>query len=134
MANLLVIAHAPLASSLRAVAAHVYPDCGTQLAALDVDAAASREQTVAQARAALAAMKSQEALILVDVPGATPCNAACELADGMHVRVVAGVNVPMLWRALCYADLPLSELVVRAIDGGSHGVVEVTPHATARQP
>jgi mannose PTS system EIIA component len=134
MATLLVIAHAPLASSLRAVAAHVYPDCGTQLAALDVDAAASREQTVSQARAALAALDGDEALILVDVPGATPCNAACELADGVHVRVVAGVNVPMLWRALCYANLPLGELVARAIDGGSHGVVEVTQNAPARHP
>jgi PTS system mannose-specific IIA component len=127
MAALLVIAHAPLASSLRAVAAHVYPDCNAQLAALDVDAAASPEQTMTQVRAALAALGGAEALILVDVPGATPCNVACAMADGVHVRVVAGVNVPMLWRALCYADLPLGELVARAIEGGRNGVIELAP-------
>ena len=33
MANLLLVAHAPLASSLQAVAQHVYPDCRAQLRA-----------------------------------------------------------------------------------------------------
>jgi len=125
MPAILIIAHAPLASSLQAVAAHVYPDCGRQLAALDVDPAASPEQVVVQAREALAALGGSEALILVDVFGATPSNAALEVADGVHVRVVAGVNVPMLWRTLCYSTLGLDELVARAVAGGSQGVMQV---------
>ena len=36
MPNLLVIAHAPLASALRQVAEHTFPDCAPTLAALDV--------------------------------------------------------------------------------------------------
>jgi len=36
MPGLLIIAHAPLASSLKAVAEHAYPDCAPQLVALDV--------------------------------------------------------------------------------------------------
>lgn len=125
MPALLIIAHAPLASSLQAVAAHVYPDCGRQLAALDVEPGATPEQVVEQARAALAALGAGDALILTDVFGATPCNAARELADGVHVRVVAGVNVPMLWRTLCYVGLPLEELAARAVAGGSQGVMQV---------
>jgi len=127
MAALLVIAHAPLASSLHAVAAHVYPDCSRQLASLDIEAGASLEQVEADVRAALAALEGREVLILVDVFGATPCNAARELADGVRIRVVAGVNVPMLWRSLCYADLPLAELAARAVDGGTQGVMHVPP-------
>ncbi|MBK1614838.1 PTS fructose transporter subunit IIA [Rubrivivax gelatinosus] len=125
MAALLVIAHAPLASSLRAVAAHVYPDCGAGLAALDVEPGMQPEQVVEAARALLAQLGASEALILVDVFGATPCNAALELADGVSARVVAGVNVPMLWRTLCYAHLPLDELVARAVAGGTQGVMQV---------
>ncbi|EGJ11883.1 MULTISPECIES: PTS sugar transporter subunit IIA [Rubrivivax] len=125
MAALLVIAHAPLASSLRAVAAHVYPDCGRGLAALDVEPGMQPEQVVERARALLAELGAQEALILVDVFGATPCNAALELADGVSARVVAGVNVPMLWRTLCYAHLPLDELVARAVAGGTQGVMQI---------
>jgi PTS system ascorbate-specific IIA component len=131
MPALLIIAHAPLASSLQAVARHVYPDCGRQLAALDVEPGMAPEQVVEQARAALAALGTEEALILTDVFGATPCNAARDVADGTKVRVVAGVNVPMLWRTLCYAAVPLDDLVARAIAGGSQGVMQVG--ATPRQ-
>ena len=35
MVGLMIIAHAPLASSLRDVARHVYPDCAGRLEALD---------------------------------------------------------------------------------------------------
>ncbi|MDP1533615.1 MAG: PTS fructose transporter subunit IIA, partial [Rubrivivax sp.] len=98
MPGLLIIAHAPLASSLKAVASHVYPDCSERLIALDVEPGATTEQVEAAARAALASLKQPDALILADVFGATPCNAALKLADGVHVRAVAGVNVPMLWR------------------------------------
>ena len=33
---MLIIAHAPLASSLKAVASHAFPDCGARLEVLDV--------------------------------------------------------------------------------------------------
>jgi mannose PTS system EIIA component len=64
-------------------------------------------------------------LILADVFGATPCNAALAAADGVKQRVVAGVNVPMLWRTLCYAGQPLDDLVNRAVAGASQGVMHV---------
>ena len=126
MAQLLVVAHMPLASALQAVARHVYPDCGTQLAALDVAPGASLEEVGEQVRQALAAAGGAEVLILVDVFGATPCNAALMAADGVRSRVVAGVNVPMLWRTLCYADQPLDDLVNRAVAGAAQGVMHVS--------
>lgn len=129
MAGLLIIAHAPLASSLRAVANHIYPDCATRLEVLDVAPDTPAEQIEAQARELLAKVKQPEALIFTDVFGATPCNVAQRLADGVQVKVVAGVNVPMLWRSLCYADEPLDALVARALAGATQGVMAV---ATSR--
>jgi mannose PTS system EIIA component len=72
-------------------------------------------------------------LILTDVFGATPCNAAQRLADGVHVRVVAGVNVPMLWRTLCYADEPLDALVARAMAGATQGVIQASASRPQQQ-
>jgi PTS system ascorbate-specific IIA component len=129
MPAILVVAHAPLASSLQVVATHAYPDCARQLAALDVGPQATPEQVAEEIRAALARLPGQEALILTDMFGATPCNAARSVADGVRWRVVAGVNVPMLWRSLCYGELPLAELVRRAIDGGVQGVMHVPPES-----
>ena len=126
MAQLLVVAHTPLATALQAVARHVYPDCGMQLTALDVAPGASLDEVGEQVRQALVAAGNAEVLILVDVFGATPCNAALAAADGVRSRVVAGVNVPMLWRTLCYADQPLDDLVNRAVAGAAQGVMHVS--------
>ena len=125
MSSLLVVAHAPLASSLMAVARHVYPECSRTAAAVDVAPGAPPEAVQAQIRAALVDLGAEEVLILVDVFGATPCNAALAVADGVRIRLVAGVNVPMLWRTLCYAHMPLEDLVNRALAGANQGVMHV---------
>lgn len=125
MAGLLIIAHAPMASSLKAVAEHAFPDCARRLAVLDVLPDTPSEVIEAQARELLAGIRSPEALVFTDVFGATPCNVAQRLADGVTVKVVAGVNVPMLWRSLCYADEPLDSLVARAVAGATQGVMQV---------
>lgn len=134
MAELLIIAHAPLASALRAVAAHVYPDAARQLAVLDVEPAWPAEQAEQAARQALAAMPGKQVLILTDVFGATPCNVAQRCADGQNVRVVTGVNVAMLWRALCYAHEPLESVVARAVAGGGQGVMQLAAQGPQNQP
>jgi PTS system ascorbate-specific IIA component len=114
-----------MASTLQAVACHAFAECGPGIAAVDVLPSASLEQAEAQIRAALQALPGPDVLILVDAFGATPCNAALSVADGVRCRVVAGVNVPMLWRALGYAQLPLTDLVTRAVDGGRQGIMQV---------
>src|SRR5512139_223864 len=125
MPGLLIIAHAPLASSLKAVAQHTFPDCGRRLEALDVQPDQSVEDIEASARILLAQVSNPDALIFTDVFGATPCNVAQRLADGLHVKVIAGVNVPMLWRSLCYADESLDAVVARAVAGATQGVMQV---------
>lgn len=137
MPGLLIIAHAPLASSLKAVAQHTFPDCGCRLQAIDVLPDQSVDDIERQARAAMALVGNPDVLIFTDVFGATPCNVAQRLADGLHVKVVAGVNVPMLWRSLCYADESLDAVVARAVAGATQGVMQVAtskPQNQAHKP
>jgi PTS system ascorbate-specific IIA component len=134
MATILLVAHAPLATSLRDVARHAYSDCGASVGAVDVPADASLDAATALVAASLQRMSGAEVLVLADAFGATPCNAALRAADGVHVRVVAGVNVPMLWRTLCYGNLPLEELVTRAVDGGRQGIMHVGSSPQQNQP
>lgn len=128
MAGLLIIAHAPLASALRHVAEHAFPGCAAGLGALDVGPEMTPEE-VQRLGAALIAQQTGgrgEMLILTDVFGATPCNAALRLADGPHIKVITGVNVPMLWRTLCYANESLDDLVTRALAGATQGVMQAS--------
>jgi PTS system ascorbate-specific IIA component len=92
--------------------------------ALDVTPQQSPEDVQALAQRLLAEAPASETLILTDVFGATPCNGAQRLADGVRVRVVTGVNVPMLWRTLCYLNEPLESLVSRAMAGATQGVMQ----------
>ena len=127
MPAVLIVAHAPLASALKAVAKHVYADCGHPVEALDVPPTASPDEVQALARAVMDQGTERDWLVLTDVFGATPCNAMLRLADPAHVRIVTGVNVPMLWRTLCYADETLDALAARAVSGASQGVMQVAP-------
>ncbi|MBV8503353.1 MAG: PTS fructose transporter subunit IIA [Paucibacter sp.] len=128
MPGLLLIAHAPLATALRAVAQHTYPDCTRQLSVLDVLPDQSCEDVEAAARAVMATRPEDEWLLLTDVPGATPHNAALRLLDPAgKVRVVSGLSGPMLWRSLCYGSMPVAQLAERAAEGGRRAI-EIFTH------
>ena len=136
MNSILIIAHSPLAQALRQCALHVFPDCEQAVVALDVLPNVSPEETLAAARITLEqqliAPRSQ-VLVLADVFGATPCNVAQKLVDGVRSRLVAGVSLPMLLRAVTYRNEPLETLVQRAIAGGTAGVMQVAVAAPQNQ-
>ena len=133
--RILLITHAPLAEALRACALHVFPDCAGDLLVLDVPPQEPPEDTLAHARALLAQGGGAQAptLVLTDVFGATPCNVAQRLVDGLQSRLVAGVNLPMLLRAVSYRSEPLDALVARALVGGTQGVMQVGAAAPQNQ-
>lgn len=131
MIGLVIIAHRPLASAMAAGASHVYtcaPDkAESQVRVLDVAPDCDIDAAVAQARALVAEVDSgQGVLVLLDTVGATPGNIASKLADANRVAVVAGVNLPMLLRVLCYRENRLADVVEKALAGGIKGVVQVS--------
>lgn len=67
-------------------------------------------------------------LVLTDLYGATPSNVAERLLrdSGRDIRVVTGVNLPMLIRVLNYPKLDLDALCAKAVSGGRDGVFELT--------
>jgi mannose PTS system EIIA component len=62
-------------------------------------------------------------LILTDMFGSTPSNIACAVSDRDDIRIIAGLNLPMLIRVLNYPNLNLDELEKKAISGGIEGIV-----------
>jgi PTS system ascorbate-specific IIA component len=124
--GIVIIAHAPLASALRQCVAHVFADRVGGVVAVDVQPEAAVAQSVAQARQAAASLGQAPLLLLTDVLGATPCNVALQLQEGRQARLLAGVNLPMLLRAVTYQHEPLDALMARALQGGTQGVLQVT--------
>ena len=133
MNGIFIIAHAPLASALRQCVLHVFPDNPAGVTALDVQPNIPPEETLAQARILFKQMGTSHALVLADVFGATPCNVAQKLVDGVNSKLIAGINLPMLLRTVSYRHEPLDALIVRALAGGTQGVMQVAITAPQNQ-
>ena len=131
--GIFIIAHAPLASALRASVLHVFPDAHGGLAALDVPANEAPEVTRANAQRMLATLGTPNTLVLTDVFGATPCNVAQKVIDGLQSKLVAGVNLPMLLRTVNYRHESLDILVARAMAGGMQSIMQVAVTAPQNQ-
>ena len=131
--GILIVAHSPLASALRQCVLHVFPDSADVVAAYDMDADATLDEGLAGARVAMAQLAEPRMLVLTDVFGATPCNVAQRLVDGVRSRLIAGVSLPMLLRAVTYRRESLDVLVARAMAGGTQGVMQVATTAPQNQ-
>ena len=126
MAGILIIAHAPFATALRDCIAHIYGGLPARIGVIDITPDCDPVQSVAAAESELARlMEENGALVLTDLYGATPANIAARLATLPRVRVLAGVNLPMLVRAVCYRSIPLDTLVDKALSGGIKGIQSV---------
>jgi len=133
MNSILIIAHAPLAHALRQCALHVFPDCADGVVALDVQPHTSPEESFSMARIAMEQLGPHSILVLTDVFGATPCNVAQKLVDGVKSKLITGVNLPMLLRTVSYRHESLEALVSRAMVGGTQGIMQVAITAPQNQ-
>ncbi|MEI6002750.1 PTS sugar transporter subunit IIB [Paraburkholderia bengalensis] len=132
MAGILIIAHAPFATALRECVAHIYGGLPARIGSIDVSPDCDPAQVVALAHSEIERLREENgALVLTDMFGATPSNIACRLASLPDVRVLAGVNLPMLVRAVCYRATPLDVLVDKALAGATKGIQAVGPATQA---
>jgi mannose PTS system EIIA component len=128
MAGILIIAHAPFATALRECVAHIYGGLPARIGVIDVTPDCDPTEIVALAHSEIERLKEENgALVLTDMFGATPSNIACRLASMPDVRVLTGVNLPMLVRAVCYRATPLDTLVDKAVAGATKGIHPVGP-------
>ncbi|MDR3352890.1 MAG: PTS fructose transporter subunit IIA [Zoogloeaceae bacterium] len=67
----------------------------------------------------------QGVLVLTDIYGATPANLVLKLLEPGRVEGVAGLNLPMLLRALTHREKEMPELLARVVEGAREGVLDM---------
>ncbi|MFY9329016.1 MAG: PTS fructose transporter subunit IIA [Georgfuchsia sp.] len=129
MIGLFLITHTTYGESLIQCACHVLNKRPPQVAQLGVAVQDDPLDLLPLARDMIKLVDSGEGvLIMTDVYGATPANIAMKLLEPGRIEGLAGVNLPMLIRALTYRDKDMETLVTRATTGGRDGIVNMLKH------
>jgi PTS system mannose-specific IIA component len=128
MIGILVISHEPLGTALLHCTRHIFGRLPAQLAALDV---IPDEDPEAAYQSALELLKrindGTGAIVLTDLYGATPARIAARLAERHRIEVIAGVNLPLLVKALTYRRGPLDEVSGRLLEGVRESIMMIDP-------
>jgi mannose/fructose/sorbose-specific phosphotransferase system IIA component len=123
--NLILATHFHLSSSLIQAAEMI---AGPQekvktIAFMPDDGLESLKQNMEQAIKDL----SGDLLVLTDLPGGSPCNAAMFLSRKYPLRILTGVNLPMLLEILMLRHhVSADELVQFSLSSGKDSIKEVT--------
>lgn len=129
MIGLFLITHSTYGESLIQCACHVLNRRPPQIAQLGIASQDDPLDALPLARAMLNFVDCGEGvLILTDLYGATPSNIAMKLLAPGRIEGLAGVNLPMLLRALTYRDKGMEVLLARATSGGRDGVLNMLNH------
>lgn len=127
MIGLFLITHSSFGESLIQCACHVLNQRPPQIAQLGVAAQDDPLDALPLAREMLALVdKGEGVLILTDIFGATPANIALKLLEPGRIEGVAGVNLPMLLRALTYREKGMETLLAKAVGGGRDGILNMS--------
>ena len=129
MIGIFLVTHSSLGESLVQCACHVLNHRPRQLIQLGVTAQEDPLDILPMARDMLKLVDSGAGvLILTDIFGATPSNIALKLLLPSRVEGVAGVNLPMLLRALNYREKDMETLLSKTVGGGRDGVLNMLRH------
>jgi PTS system ascorbate-specific IIA component len=148
--GILIIAHNDIGRQLLETAIDMLDRASPQLRSLEVKQDDDPVKLLTRARRLVSEIQQGAGvLVLTDMYGSTPSNIAhrlCERPAALNheheqngnigsyeatpaparVRVIAGINLPMLVRALNYAHLSLDELAAKALSGGREGILDAS--------
>ncbi len=129
MIGLLLITHDTLGEALIQCACHVMNKRPEQLLQLGVAAGDDPNDLIPLAQQMLKIVdKGEGVLVMTDIYGASPSNLAAKLLQPGKIEGLAGINLPMLLRAINYRDKGMETLLSRATGGGRDGVLNMLKH------
>jgi PTS system mannose-specific IIA component len=135
MIGILVVSHEPLGTALIHCTRHIFGRMPAQLAALDVIPDEDPEAALGAARELLARINDGTgAIVLTDLFGATPARIAARLAEPQRIVVIAGVNLPLLVKALTHRRGELDEVAAKLLEGVRETILPIEAKADGDPP
>ena len=126
MIGILIVSHGAFGESLIHSASHVLGKRPQLLRQIGVTVHDDPEAVLPVAEDLIRFLDQGDGvLVLTDIYGATPANVACKLLRPGRIEGIAGVNLPMLIRALNYRNEPLASVLEKALAGATDGVTRM---------
>ena len=126
MIGILIVSHGAFGESLIHSASHVLGRRPLYLRQLGVTVHDDPDAIFPMAQDLIRFLdQGRGVLVMTDIYGATPSNIATRLLRPGRVEGIAGVNLPMLIRALTYREEPLESLIAKALAGAAEGVLRI---------
>lgn len=130
MINLLIISHSTLGAAYAKLARHIFPENSfPRIHVLNVEDCDDHACIIAQAQQILAQIhEGSGTLVMTDIFGATPCNAALKLLVPHRIALITGLNAPMLVKAITHSKQSenLDEFVETVKQAGISGIIAFT--------
>lgn len=125
MVGLLIITHNNVGGALFDAATSVLGNCPLPFEILPVSQNCAPEERLQKAQQYLEKLNQTDGvLVITDIFGSTPSNIATKLASD-SVKIITGINLPMLIRIMNYPNLSLENMANKAINAGQTGVIIV---------
>ena len=127
MIGILIVSHGAFGESLIHSASHVLGRRPLYLRQLGVTVHDDPDAILPTAQDLIRFLdQGRGVLVMTDIYGATPSNIAARLLEPGRVEGLAGVNLPMLIKALTHREeASLEQLVERAVAGAAEGIVRM---------
>ncbi len=124
--SILIISHNEIASALLNTVKQTFgSELPLPIATVELQADTDPEELIPKLKNAVKALDQGDGvLILTDLFGSTPSNVAQKVQDCKSIRIVSGLNLPMLIRVMNYPSLDLANLTEKARTGGQCGIME----------
>ena len=123
MTGIILVTHSGLGESLRHQAEVILGKL-VPMTTVSISYGADPDMALNELVAALSMGRDADgAIVLTDLPGATPHNLAQKAAEEIGVPVISGINLPMLLKVINHVDKPPHELAAMASLGGHEGIV-----------
>ena len=123
MLGIVLAAHYPLADSMKQVLEHIVgpmPDIVVVNVPESVDTEVLRQEL---ADKIISVNEGQGVVVVTDIYGGVPSNLAVSLS-GKTVRVISGMNVPMLVKLVRLREKGLDEAVHEAVQAGATFILQ----------
>ncbi|OSI12431.1 PTS sugar transporter subunit IIA [Neisseria canis] len=129
MIGVIILTHQSLDEAFRTLTQHFFPDIPDNIRLLGVKNSEDHDDVIRQINQLMEEINAdQGVLVLTDIFGATPCNAARKLVIPNKTAMLTGLNVPMMIKAIQHSgsSIDLAEFTAKVKQAAINGIIDIT--------